>query len=349
MSKKLVVKLIATVMALTMVIGNGVVAFAEEGDCSCESPVESDYYNLDATNHWKICTNDGCGKPIASTSEEHTMEIGRCTKCTYGLPDLSGNSHIDQFIELDGTANAIEGNYLYSDESTKNTAPKGAKMYDAAKLRDFITKQDHATSSFARCGHGAEAELTGECLSAYNIAKEAWNALMASEIISDGSKYNSHDSQPSAAPKVETEEEKIEAAAKVVEATIAKETSLTASSFVSPEAVKAIPVEAQAAGASYNISAVTTTQGFVAAVNTVAKASVAAPTVSVYSSKPIAMNAASINAVSNVGKPFIYTFIYKGHIYKVTIPVGAKISTNGQMFMGPLAIGAQLGTTQVVK
>jgi len=35
--------------------------------------------------------------------------------------------------------------------------------------------------------------------------------------------------------------------------------------------------------------------------------------------------------------------------YKVTIPAGAKVNINGQMFMGPLAIGVQLGTTQILK
>ena len=70
---------------------------------------------------------------------------------------------------------------------------------------------------------------------------------------------------------------------------------------------------------------------------------------SVYSSEPMTLNAAAISAITNTGKTFVYTFTYKGHIYKVTIPVGAKINTNGQDFMGPLAVGAQLGTTKVIK
>ena len=42
-------------------------------------------------------------------------------------------------------------------------------------------------------------------------------------------------------------------------------------------------------------------------------------------------------------------FKHEGHLYKVTIPAGAKIDLSGATFAGPLYIGAQLGTTVVIK
>ena len=135
----------------------------------------------------------------------------------------------------------------------------------------------------------------------------------------------------------------------LLEYTVSKEEALPVTSFASVAAVNAIPAEAKTGNdLTYNISSVTTIPGFVAAVNKIANASPVS-VMSVYSSEPMALNAAVISAITNTGKTFVYTFTYKGHIYKVTIPAGAKISTNGQHFMGPLAVGAQLGTTQIVK
>ena len=57
----------------------------------------------------------------------------------------------------------------------------------------------------------------------------------------------------------------------------------------------------------------------------------------------------SLDAVSNTGKDFVYTFKHEGKLYKVTIPAGAKVDLEGQKFAGPLFIGAKLGTTVVVK
>lgn len=161
--------------------------------------------------------------------------------------------------------------------------------------------------------------------------------------------YGASSSSSSSTPAAPTAEQMHEEYAKAVEATVAKEEALPVTSFASEAAVKAIPAEVKADNAAtLNISAVTTTQGFVATINKVAKATTA-PSMAVYSAKPITMNATALNAVAKTGKTLVYTFTYKGHIYKVTIPAGAQVNTNGQMFMGPLAIGAQLGTTQVIK
>lgn len=161
--------------------------------------------------------------------------------------------------------------------------------------------------------------------------------------------YGASSSSSSSTPAAPTAEQMHEEYAKAVEATVAKEEALPVTSFASEAAVKAIPAEAKAGNdATFNISAITTTQGFVATINKVAKATTA-PSMAVYSAKPITMNTTALNAVAKTGKTLVYTFSYKGHIYKVTIPAGAQVNTNGQMFMGPLAIGAQLGTTQVIK
>ena len=151
-------------------------------------------------------------------------------------------------------------------------------------------------------------------------------------------------------PTVPTAEQRHEEYAQAVAAEVAKEEAMPVTSFASEAAINAIPTEAKADNnATFNISAVSTTQGFVSAVNKVANASVNTPSVSVYSSKPIAMNSTSLNAVANLNKDFVYTFSYQGHIYKVTIPAGAKVDMQGQTFVGPLAIGAQFGTTQIIK
>ena len=71
--------------------------------------------------------------------------------------------------------------------------------------------------------------------------------------------------------------------------------------------------------------------------------------VTLYSDKPFAFNVTSLDAVANASKDFVYMFKHEGQLYKVTIPAGAKVDLEGQMFAGPLFIGAKLGTTVVVK
>ena len=106
-----------------------------------------------------------------------------------------------------------------------------------------------------------------------------------------------------------------------------------------------MPAEVKAtatAGATYNLSQITTTQGFVAAVNKIAEANPGATSVTVYSSNPMAFSEDVLTAVANANKEFVYTFNHKGHLYKITIPAGAKIDLNGNRYAGPLYIGAQL-------
>ena len=136
-----------------------------------------------------------------------------------------------------------------------------------------------------------------------------------------------------------------------VEEKIAVEEAIPVTSFVSAEAVNAIPAEVKdtTTEAVFNVSKITTTRGFVAAVDKIAKENPNNKAVTLYSDKPFAFNATSLTAVANANKDFVYMFKHEGHLYKVTIPAGAKVDLEGQMFAGPLYIGAKLGTTVVVK
>ena len=42
-------------------------------------------------------------------------------------------------------------------------------------------------------------------------------------------------------------------------------------------------------------------------------------------------------------------FKHEGQLYGITIPAGANVDLEGQMFAGPLYIGAKFGTSAVIK
>ena len=67
-----------------------------------------------------------------------------------------------------------------------------------------------------------------------------------------------------------------------------------------------------------------------------------ATSVTVYYSNPMAFSEDVLTSVANANKEFEYTFNHKGHLYKITIPAGAKVDLNGNRYAGPLYIGAQL-------
>lgn len=242
---------------------------------------------------------------------------------------------------------------VFPESDDVNTLPAGTEVYSDSKLSSFQITAQPFMSDLDNCGHETTATLETTELDTYNSILTLWDGLVASRRVSDGSNWvdcHSGSASPST-PAAPTAEEIAAEAVKVVEATIKAEEALPVTSFASAAAVAAIPAEAKAAGttATMNISNVTTSQGFVAAVKKIATASAAAPSVSVYSSKPIALNAASVNAISNTNKPFVYTFNYKGRLYRVTIPAGAKVNFGKTGFVGPLGIGAQFGTTEVLK
>ena len=146
-----------------------------------------------------------------------------------------------------------------------------------------------------------------------------------------------------------------EMAQKAAEEAIKIEEALPVESFISEGAVKAIPAEAKevanatAGMTSYNLTSIKTVKGFTAAVRKIAKADPETQSVLVYSNKPITFSVETLNAVQDANKEFVYMFKHKGHLYKVTIPAGAKVDLRGEYYAGPLFIGSVLGTSQIVE
>lgn len=158
--------------------------------------------------------------------------------------------------------------------------------------------------------------------------------------------------------KEEKTEEKIdvaEMAQKAAEEAIKIEEALPVETFISEVAAKAIPAEvrevanATAGMTTYNLTSIKTVKGFTAAVRKIAKADPEAQSISVYSNKPITFSVETLNAVQDANKEFVYMFKYKGRLYKVTIPAGAKVDLRGEYYAGPLFIGSVLGTSQIVE
>ena len=177
-------------------------------------------------------------------------------------------------------------------------------------------------------------------------------------IVSDNSGNTPVNNFSAPAQKILTDEEiaiqKAEALAKALEETIKAETAMTVESFVSKEAVAALPAEVKESSNAqtvYNLSNVTTVPGFIAAIEKIAEANKAANAgaVMIYSSDPITFNADMLTALADAAAEFVYMFRYKGHLYKISIPAGVKIDLEGQVFAGPLYIGAKLGTAVLVK
>lgn len=152
--------------------------------------------------------------------------------------------------------------------------------------------------------------------------------------------------------KAPTAEEIAEWKSAEVEAKIKAEEAIPVTDFVSASAVNAIPTEVKENASTetvFNISKITYTRGFVAAIDKIVKANLEDKTVTLYSDNPFAFNATSLTALANANKDFVYMFKHEGQLYKIIIPAGAKVDLEGQMFAGPLYIGAKLGTTVVVK
>lgn len=173
-----------------------------------------------------------------------------------------------------------------------------------------------------------------------------------------------YNSKPSGNPIEEntssvTEEEiaqmKAEEIARAAEAVVQAEVAIPVTDFVSAEAVSSLPAEVKDSTGDesvYNLSKITTTRGFVAAVEKMVEANKSSAekkdAIIFYSSTPITFNTSSLSALSNAATEFVYMFNHEGHLYKVTIPAGANVDLAGQRFAGPLYIGAQLGTSVLV-
>lgn len=106
-------------------------------------------------------------------------------------------------------------------------------------------------------------------------------------------------------------------------------------------------------GTTYNLSNFVTTAGIVKGINTAVVASNknGSDTVTIYSGKPLCFNNAIVKAIQNGKKTVVYYFTYKGHLYSVTVPatVDATKVLEKAGFAGPFYVGAQLGTTRLIK
>lgn len=215
---------------------------------------------------------------------------------------------------------------------------------------------DHVVSYACKCTVTGTKYFSGH----YNYDGKGY--CICGEYVGFGSgDCGSGNKEENTASKAPTAEEIAEWTSAEVEASVKAEEAIPVTSFVSAEAVSTIPAEVKETSSTeavYNLSKITTTQGFIAAVDKIVKANATtaantgnakAKAVTFYSEKPIAFNAASLTALSDAATEFVYMFKHEGHLYKVTIPAGAKVNLAGQRFAGPLYIGAQLGTSVLVK
>lgn len=143
-----------------------------------------------------------------------------------------------------------------------------------------------------------------------------------------------------------------------IESIMANEEAMPVTSFISDEAVAKIPEAAKSTGASYNLSVITSSQGFTAAINKISEAvkvqnavnnaggRIASTTI--FSEKPMLFTADVLNAISASDIDFVFVFMHNGKMYKVTIPRGAKIDFTGRACEGPLYFGKILGTTEEI-
>lgn len=155
---------------------------------------------------------------------------------------------------------------------------------------------------------------------------------------------------------VMTDEQRAEELQRTIEETIAAEEALPVTAFTSAEAISGIPVAAKNTGATYNLSKITTPQGFAAAITKIAASVKANATnrnrtvsITVYTEKPMTFCAEILDAIYAADIEFSYVFRYEGKLYKITIPRGVKVDFGGSRYEGPLYVGKILGTTQVIE
>lgn len=108
-------------------------------------------------------------------------------------------------------------------------------------------------------------------------------------------------------------------------------------------------------GTTFNFSAVRTTKGLITSIEKASqkslKANSKAKTVSIYTSNPFCFNRNILDTMRKTNQTFSYYFMYKNHLYSVTVPAGTDpgkvLEKNG--CAGPLYIGRMLGTTRLIK
>ena len=353
-------KKLASVLALTIALAQVVTVVpvhAEEvGEVTHEA--DTSKWSEDEYSHWNPCVVEGCTEHkynegshsdwydsefTGYDEERHTWECNVCGKeCS--------SEHMYLMIERVGHGCSCG---FWLDHSDSN----------GDGYCDINTEQcnRHLNHTFTKWEFDAE---DGGCWSqcdAESCYERSFTKHSGTSCSACGWKGNASTEEPKteepkkeepAIPQKSAEEVISEALAKATEEIIRTEEAMPVTSFVSAEAIDTLPAEVTETSATetvYNLSKITTTRGFISAVDKIVKANTTTEAVSFYSSNPIAFNADSLTALTNANTEFVYMFNHNGHLYKVTIPAGAKVDLAGQTFAGPLYIGAQLGTSVLVK
>ena len=319
----------------------GCVNYAEEAVyvmCNdCQEEVVRYDSNNDGWNHryfWKC----KCGLED-SYLEYCDFVDGECSKCKQSQPTVCSHENCgsDSLSNM-GICAECSNPGMWSDECVKVNDTTHKYVLICGKCSSEIMKYEGYThynyeNGYCECGYYVGTGNT----SSENKEEPEYKAPTEEEKEEQRAE--------------EIEEQRAEAISKAVEEKIAEEEAIPVTSFVSAEAVNAIPAEVKdtTTEAVFNVSKITTTRGFVAAVDKIVKANPEAKSVSFYSDKPFSFNTNSLAALTNANTEFVYMFKHEGHLYKVTIPEGAKVDLAGQKFAGPLYIGAQLGTSVLVK
>ena len=292
-------------------------------DCLTESVQWAQYESVQGGGHMQYALYE-CGyKAYEPYIMEHRYDDGNASECVdCGYDECDHNTYSMRYVILE---NGKHFEYPFCTLCWGHVYARGVE-------KEHVIGANGACV----CGYGSSCGSVSENSTPAPAPKEE-------------PKYEA----PSAAEIMEMEIEEI---AQATEAVIKAEVEIPVTDFVSTEAVNALPAEVKDTTgdeAVYNLSKITTTRGFVAAVakmvetnNNSAQKSKA---VTFYSSTPFAFNTSSLTALADTATEFVYMFKHDGHVYKVTIPAGAKVDLEGQMFAGPLYIGAKLGTTVVVK
>lgn len=131
--------------------------------------------------------------------------------------------------------------------------------------------------------------------------------------------------------------------------TILDETLLPIEPFMTESAIAIVPAEIKAkSSAIANLSSLQTIPG-VMVLTTKGQKIVSGDKVTIYTEKPVTFSQEGFDVISSLNKTVEYAFNIGEHVYKITIPAGAKVDFGDNLYQGPLYIGSQLGTVEIVK
>ncbi len=244
-----------------------------------------------------------------------------------------------------------------------NAYPAGTELYDISAYTAFYNSFLAADLQLDADGHEGKPEFRNEdaldgtncngtdCSTAYHDCVSKYSALIDTLLVSDGSNYHpgSCDSEPKKEePKKDTEAEILQKQAEELATVMKYEEQNIALSINEELKSTNIPeVNAILTGNTREVSNIITADGFVKLCN----GCPAGQALTLYDMSNKAFNKNMVQAMVNKNVPVNYIFTYNGHVYKITIPVGANVNSlfGSNTFAGPLYIGQVFGTTQIIK